>query len=80
MKTGISIPDDLFEAAERTASRLGMTRSELYRRAVGAFVAQHSDQLVTEALDKVYGSNGESLAIDPALDALQSASLGEESW
>ncbi|HET9886858.1 MAG TPA: ChpI protein, partial [bacterium] len=29
MKTAISIPDDLFRAAEAAAKRLGLSRSEL---------------------------------------------------
>lgn len=32
MKTAISIPDPIFEAAEGFARRLGMSRSELYAR------------------------------------------------
>ncbi|MEM6753148.1 MAG: ChpI protein, partial [Cyanobacteria bacterium P01_C01_bin.38] len=33
MKTAISIPDPLFEAAEQFAKRLGLSRSELYAMA-----------------------------------------------
>ena len=34
MKTAISIPDALFQAAEDAAKRLAISRSELYVRAV----------------------------------------------
>jgi metal-responsive CopG/Arc/MetJ family transcriptional regulator len=34
MKTAISIPDDVFAAAERLARRLKKSRSELYSRAL----------------------------------------------
>lgn len=54
MKTAISIPDDVFERAERTAARLGWSRSQLYTRAVAAFlVADGSDDPVTGALDRL---------------------------
>lgn len=48
MKTAISIRDELFEAAERTAKVLGISRSELYTKAVGEFVERHADERVTE--------------------------------
>jgi metal-responsive CopG/Arc/MetJ family transcriptional regulator len=34
MKTAISIPDEVFEAAERTAKAPGVSRSEFYATAV----------------------------------------------
>lgn len=79
MKTAISIPDDLFRAAERAAKRLGLSRSELYRRALGAYLERHSDKLVTEALNEVYGENSAE-TLDPALERMQRASLPDEEW
>jgi len=38
MKTAISLPDDVFEEAERLASRLKVSRSELYAQALQDFV------------------------------------------
>jgi len=32
MKTAVSVPNDVFRAAERAAKRLGISRSELYAR------------------------------------------------
>ena len=43
MKTAVSIPDDVFEDAERLASRLRTSRSQLYARALAEFVARHDD-------------------------------------
>lgn len=51
MKTAISIPDDVFDDAEALARRLKKSRSELYSRAVREYVARHSADQVTEALD-----------------------------
>ena len=80
MKTAISIPDELFRAAEFAASRLGLSRSELYQRALGAFLEKHNDPLVTKALDGVYGADAIDDRIDPLLDRLQAASLVPEEW
>ncbi len=54
MKTAISIPDVVFEEAERLAAELGQSRSELYSQAVREYVARHSADRVTSALDAVY--------------------------
>ncbi len=53
MKTAVSIPDDLFEDADRLARRLGHSRSQLYSRALRDFVARHEPSSVTAALDAV---------------------------
>lgn len=53
MKTAISIPDDLFNDAERLVARFKTSRSELYSRAIAEFVARHDDDAVTQALDEV---------------------------
>lgn len=51
MKTAVSIPDPLFAEAERTARRLGWSRSQLYTQAVREFVAAQGEDPVTAALD-----------------------------
>jgi metal-responsive CopG/Arc/MetJ family transcriptional regulator len=53
MKTAISLPDDLFDDAERLAKVLKKSRSRLYGDAVREYVARHSADQVTEALDRV---------------------------
>jgi len=53
MKTAISIPDDLFEDAERLARTLKKSRSRLYGDAVREYVARHSGDQVTQALDQM---------------------------
>jgi len=80
MKTAISIPDELFTAAEDAAERLGVSRSELYRRALREFLAEHDVAAVTEALDAVYSDQPESSQLDPGLAQLQAASLPREEW
>jgi metal-responsive CopG/Arc/MetJ family transcriptional regulator len=79
MKTAISIPDDLYRAAERAAKRLGLSRSEFYQRAVAQFLERQSDTLVTDALNEIYRSE-ESSGLDEVLDRMQRASLPREDW
>ncbi len=53
MKTAISIPDDLFADAEELARELKKSRSRLYGDAVREYLARHSAESVTEALDRL---------------------------
>ena len=80
MKTAISIPDQLFEAADRLADRLGMSRSELYATAVAKYLEAHKAQGVTERLDAVYAAQPEQSGLDPVLYALQLQALPKEDW
>lgn len=80
MKTAISIPDPIFESAERLARRLGMSRSQFYSEAVTALVEKHRYQGVTEQLDAIYEVNPETSSLEPSLEALQSHSLDGEEW
>ena len=58
MKTAVSIPDDVFEDAERLASRLQTSRSKLYARALAEFVARHDDDRVTALMDRAVHEAG----------------------
>lgn len=51
MKTAVSIPDDVFERAERLARRT--TRSHLFSDAVKEYVARHASDDVTDAMNRV---------------------------
>ena len=79
MKTAVSLPDSLFEAAERLAKRLGISRSEVFQRALAVFVREHKLDGVTEALNALYpeADGGE---LDPVLEQLQTASLPRDEW
>lgn len=73
MKTAISIPDTIFEAAEQLAKRMGMSRSELYVAALTQYVDKHQEQLIMEQLNAVYTDTDSSL--DPVLVELQRRTL-----
>jgi len=79
MKTAISIPDELFDAAERVAERLGLSRSELYQRALARFIETQSDAAITAKLDEIYEKE-ESGELDSGLDAMQRGSIVREDW
>ena len=76
MKIAISVPDPTFEAAERVSRRLGMSRSQLYSRAVEEYVEPYRQEEIRETLEAVYGS--EPSELDPVLDQLQAQALREE--
>lgn len=78
MKTAVSIPDSVFEAADREAKRLGVSRSEFYARAVARLVEQLRAEDVTRRLDEVYSL--EPARVDPALARAQAASVGTDEW
>lgn len=78
MKVAISIPDPIFDAAERLAHRLGSSRSQLYATAVAEFLEEHRADGVTERLDAVYES--EPAGLEPGFKKAQIDSLRDESW
>jgi len=58
MKTAVSIPDDVFEGAERLARRTRKSRSQLYSDALTEYVAHHASEEVTDAMDRVCAQLG----------------------
>ena len=78
MKTAVSIPDSVFQAAESLAKRLGVSRSQLFAQALEAYIESHKHRKVREALDEVYTQ--ESSTVDEALAQMQWASLPQEDW
>lgn len=80
MKTAISIPDEIFERAERTAKKLGVSRSELYANAVRDFVERYRRENLTEKLNEIYSTDESISKLDPILLVLQTQSLHKEEW
>lgn len=77
MKTAISIPDPVFNTAEKLARRLGLSRSELYVRAISSYVEEHKDQKVTEILNEVYG-NTDHEGLEESFKKAQMKSIDKE--
>ena len=59
MKTAISLPDAVFEEAERLARRQRKSRSQLYADAIAEYLARHAPDEVTETLNRVCDRAGE---------------------
>jgi metal-responsive CopG/Arc/MetJ family transcriptional regulator len=77
MKTAISIPDPVFQAAEGLAQRLGMSRSQLYSKAILEFTKSHKNQNITEKLNSIYSDETE---FDKELHEMQLRSIPKENW
>ncbi len=58
MKTAVSIPDDVFEKAERLARRAKRSRSEVFSAALAEYVARHAPDEVTDAMNRVCADVG----------------------
>ena len=78
MKTAISLPDELFDSAEQFSKRMGLSRSELFAKAVELYLQLHNDQGVTEMLDRIYGETEAKL--DKQMARMQFQSLSDERW
>jgi len=59
MKTAVSIPDDVFEKAERLARRANRSRSEVFSAALAEYVARHAPDEVTDAMNRVCADVGD---------------------
>lgn len=88
MKTAISIPDEIFESAEALATRLGVSRSQLYATAVARLLAEHERDHVTARLNAIYGdAASEPSRLEPGYAILQSRAVrnrdsgkGADTW
>ncbi|MEH2380734.1 MAG: ribbon-helix-helix domain-containing protein [Nostoc sp.] len=78
MKTAISLPDSVFEEAEALARELGVSRSELYTKALKAYLRKYNRNQMLNQLNTVYAE--ESSELDPVLAKLQFMSLPCEDW
>lgn len=78
MKTAISIPDSIFQAAENLAQRLGLSRSELYVKAMNDYLKSHRNQDVTKQLNEIYASIDSSIDDDDF--SMQVRSIPKENW
>jgi metal-responsive CopG/Arc/MetJ family transcriptional regulator len=76
VKTAVSIPDPIFEAADRLARRRRISRSELYAEALARLIDDDDSSRITERLDEVYAEGSSKL--DSGLAALQALAIDED--
>jgi len=78
MKTAVSIPDEVFEEAERLARRMKKSRSQLFSHALAEYVARHAPDHVTESMNKVCSEIGSEP--DPFVSAASRRLLERSEW
>ena len=69
MKTAVSIPDEIFQNAERLARRMKKSRSEVYSRALSEYVSRHSLNETTLAMNAALEDIGDTRDAFPAAAA-----------
>jgi predicted transcriptional regulator len=78
MKTAVSIPNELFDLAERLARRTRKSRSRLFSDALREYVARRSPDKITEAMDQAVAEIGDSN--DPFVAAASRRRLEQSEW
>jgi len=78
MKTAVSIPDEVFQEAERQARRLKISRSRLYSRALAEYLARHAQDQVTEAMNRALAEIGNQS--DPFVEEAADEVLKRTEW
>lgn len=81
VKTAISIPDEVFQRAERQAAQLGITRSEFFSRAAQRYSAELEAESVTERINAALAAAGADDSNDvAALHGLQTLQDTDDDW
>jgi hypothetical protein len=82
MKTAVSLPDGLFEKAEKTALKLGIPRSQFYAKALEEFIEVHSKESVKERLNHVYSEskNNSDISADLVSAEILRKELKNDTW
>lgn len=78
MKTAVSIPDDVFQAAERHARRMRKSRSQLYSEALSEYLTRHAPDEITEAMNQVIDQVG--MSTDAFIAGAARRSLERTEW
>ena len=80
MKTAVSVPDDIFHQADRLARAAGKSRSEVYTAALRDYVARHTPDAITEAVNRVVDELGEAGTADSFTRDAGRRSLRSVEW
>lgn len=78
MKVAVSIPEPLFQEAERVSRRMRLPRSQFYARALEAYVRDQSGEEITRRLNEIYARVSSKL--DPSIEATSLEVLRREKW
>jgi metal-responsive CopG/Arc/MetJ family transcriptional regulator len=80
MKTAVSIPDEVFRRADRLARRARKSRSQLYSDALREYLDRHSDDEITEAMNRAVDEIGEEARDRAFVRAAASRILRRTEW
>jgi len=78
MKTAVSIPDAIFERAERFARRAKRSRSQLFSDAIDEYLNRHSGDEITDAMNRVVDATGGG--VDPFTASASQRALSRIEW
>ncbi|MGB5486047.1 MAG: hypothetical protein WBN06_01515 [Lysobacterales bacterium] len=78
MKVAVSVPDRIFEAAERIAKQRRVPRSQIFAEALAAYVETRESDAVTSKLNEIYAN--EASVVDVGLIQAQNDSIDHEAW
>lgn len=78
MKVAISVPDPVFDAAERLAKQRAIPRSRLFTEALEEYVSRHGSEAVTSQLNAVYAV--ETSNVEESMSRAQFGSVADEAW
>ena len=78
MKTAVSLPDEVFEGADRLARKMKKSRSQLYAEAISEYLALHDVDEVIAAIDRVCEVTGNEY--DPTVSAAVRRTLERVEW
>ena len=81
MKTAISIPDNIFKTADNIANKLGISRSELYTKAIEEYINELNSEQITNKINEIY-SDDQNIEDITDLKNMQikSLKLDKEKW
>lgn len=80
MKIAVSIPNDVFESAERLAKRTNRSRSRLFSDALKEYLARHSPDEITEAMNRALAQAGDTESEDAFIVSASRRILERAQW
>ena len=61
MKTAISLPDSVFKQADHLATKMHVSRSQLYVMALVKFINEHQGSDITKKIDDYISKHGQPI-------------------
>lgn len=80
MKIAVSIPNDILEGAERLAKRTKRSRSRLFSDALKEYLARHSPDEITEAINRALAQAGDTESENHFLASASRRILERSQW